>query len=359
MTGGGLSERRLAAVASLAVSGESVLLTSPASVRWVSGFTGSHGVVLVRPDEPAVLFTDGRYTEQARSQSPGFDVQTVPNGLAAATGLLADSSAAAVAVDAGHLTAAQAGALQERGIATRDAGAEIERLRMVKTDDELDALRRACRISVEALAQVAAQIEMGMSERYVARLLEFTMAELGADDRSFETIVAAGPHAALPHHEPTDTPLRAGDLLVVDFGALAGGMHADCTRTFIVGAEPAGWQAEIHRACEIAAERGRQAVRAGVTLREVDEAARSSLHDAGWADHFMHGVGHGVGLVVHEAPMLAADGTHPLEPATPLTVEPGIYLPGRGGVRVEDTVVVRGDGCEVLTEFPRELQRVG
>lgn len=354
-----LTQQRLASVQALAPDSDPVLLTSPAAVRWVSGFTGSHGVVLVRPDASGVLFTDGRYTEQAEHQSPGFEIRTVPHGLTAATETIAESDPRTVVVDAGHLTAAQADALRGSGIAIRDAGAEIERLRMVKTDDEVASLRRACQISVEALDQVVERVRVGMTERHVARLLEFTMAELGAEDRSFETIVAAGAHGALPHHEPTDTPLRAGDLLVVDFGALVDGMHADCTRTFIVGAEPADWQAEIHRACEVAAECGRAAVRAGVTLREVDDEARSALRESGWAEQFMHGVGHGVGLAVHEAPMLAADGTYPLEPATPLTVEPGVYLTGRGGVRIEDTVVVRQHEGEVLTEFPRGLRRVG
>jgi len=235
----------------------------------------------------------------------------------------------------------------------------VEALRSVKDDEELAALAEACRISDEALAALLPEVRVGATERVLARRLEWLMLELGASAISFESIVAGGPHSAIPHHSPTDRPLEAGDLLKIDFGALYDGYHADETRTFVVGADPEPWQAELHALVARAQAAGVAALAVGADVREVDHAARSVIAAAGHAEHFGHGLGHGVGLDIHEAPMMGYAATGILGDRTPVTVEPGVYLPGRGGVRIEDTLVVRTGGPVSLTQTTRELLVLG
>jgi Xaa-Pro dipeptidase len=186
------------------------------------------------------------------------------------------------------------------------------------------------------------------------------MLEAGAEAESFEAIVATGPHSAIPHHQPTDRPIAVGDLLKIDFGALFGGYHADETRTFIVAADPEPWQAEIHSLVQVAQRAGRKAAVAGADLAEVDKASRSIIEDAGYGEYFGHGLGHGVGLDIHERPFLGQTAEGRLVLGSTVTVEPGVYLPGRGGVRIEDTCIVGADGpAEPLTTTTRELLVVG
>jgi Xaa-Pro aminopeptidase len=184
------------------------------------------------------------------------------------------------------------------------------------------------------------------------------MVGLGAEAPAFASIVAGGPHSAVPHHSPTDRPLERGDLLKIDFGARYEGYHADMTRAYVVGAPPTGWQQEIHDLVAAAQRVGREALVVGAAAVDVDAAARAVVVDAGYGDQFPHGLGHGVGLEIHEAPLLGPTSSATLAEGTPLTVEPGVYLPGRGGVRIEDTLVVRATGAELLTEAPRELSTV-
>jgi Xaa-Pro dipeptidase len=184
------------------------------------------------------------------------------------------------------------------------------------------------------------------------------MREGGAEAPAFETIVAAGEHSAIPHHEPTDRPLRRGDLLKIDFGARYRGYHADMTRTFVLG-EPADWQRDLHALVARAQAAGREALAPGAELPQVDAAARTVIAAAGHGEHFGHGLGHGVGLQIHEAPTIGYAATGILADGTPVTVEPGVYLPGQGGVRIEDTLVVRPGGAESLTTASRELVVLG
>jgi Xaa-Pro aminopeptidase len=173
---------------------------------------------------------------------------------------------------------------------------------------------------------------------------------------AFDTIVATGPNSAIPHHRPTEREIARGDLLKIDFGALYSGYHADCTRTVVVGREPEDWQREIYDVVRAAQRAGRHALHVGADVREVDAAARKVVADAGYADQFPHGLGHGVGLEIHEAPMLGTASTGRLADRTPVTVEPGVYLPGRGGVRIEDTLVVRDGEPDLLTTTPKDLR---
>ena len=226
---------------------------------------------------------------------------------------------------------------------------------MVKDAGEIAKIEVACQLSDAAFAQVLPQIRPGMSERMLATLLDHTMALLGAERPAFDTIVAAGRNGAIPHHAPTTRELARGDLVTMDFGALYDGYHADMTRTVAIG-EPAAWQREIYDLVALAQQTGVAVLEDGVEAGAVDAAAREVIEAAGHAGHFQHGLGHGVGLEIHEAPMLGYGRTGKLTDRVPVTVEPGVYLPDQGGVRIEDMLVVTaGDRARFLTSTTREL----
>ena len=244
------------------------------------------------------------------------------------------------------------------------AGRLVEELRTVKDEAELSLLRRACAITDAAFAALLPFISPGRTEREVAIALERAMTDLGADGLAFDTIVASGPNGAIPHHAPGGRPLEAGDLVTIDCGARLGGYHADMTRTVALG-EPAGWQREIYDLVAAAQRAGLAAARPGTEVGALDAAARDLIDAAGYGGCFGHGLGHGVGLEVHEAPIIGYGRTGTLQDRVPVTVEPGVYLPGTGGVRIEDTLVVRaGDAgagtgtaacAEILTLTTKEL----
>ena len=243
------------------------------------------------------------------------------------------------------------------------ASGTVEALREVKDAGELALLRLACEAADAALTDLVERggLRPGRTEREVARELEPLMLDHGADAVSFETIVAAGPNSAIPHHRPTDAVLATGDFVKIDFGALVAGYHSDMTRTFVL-ARAADWQLEIYQLVAEAQRAGREALRPGAGLRDVDAAARQLIADAGYGEQFGHGLGHGVGLQIHEAPGIGATSAGTLLAGSVVTVEPGVYLPGRGGVRIEDTLVVAdrtsetaGQTPELLTRFPKEL----
>jgi len=357
------SEGRIGALQALlpAVDVDALLVTDLVNVAYLSGFTGSNAALVVPTAGEAVLVTDARYTERAAAEAPGMEMV-----LGRAAGAVAARTAAArgarrlgfesahVSVDGHSALVAAAGSAGLR----RTPGL-VERLRAVKDDAEVAALRAACALADAALSDLLAAggLAAGRTERQVARDLDDRMRDLGAPGPSFETIVAAGPHSAVPHHAPTDTPLRRGDLVIVDFGALVDGYHSDTTRTFVVG-PPADWQREIHAVVAEGQRLGRAALRPGAVSADVDGAARTSIAGAGYGEAFTHGLGHGVGLEIHEDPFFTVTGIAALAAGMVVTVEPGVYLSGRGGVRIEDSLVV-GDGeAESLTRLPRELVEV-
>jgi Xaa-Pro aminopeptidase len=355
----GYAARRDRLRSGLAEAGvEALLVSSLSSTRYLTGFTGSHGAVLVMPDAADDrIATDFRYETQTAGECPDVEVRIVRNAVLGLGAVAAEAGIATLGVEAEHLALAQHAELHDAHpglelVATRGV---VEALRRVKDDDELAALAEACRVSDEALALLLPEVAVGRTERELARRLENLMLDLGAEAVAFESIVAGGPHSAVPHHSPTDRPVERGDLLKIDFGARVAGYHADETRTFVVGAEPQDWQREIHALVAEAQQRGRAALAVGASLRDVDHASRGFIADAGHAEHFGHGLGHGVGLDIHEAPFVSATATGILEDRTPVTVEPGIYLPGRGGVRIEDTLVVHAGGPVSLTSTTREL----
>jgi Xaa-Pro aminopeptidase len=239
------------------------------------------------------------------------------------------------------------------------AAGTVESLREVKDAGELALLRLACEAADAALHELvdAGGLRPGRTEKEVGRELESRMLDNGADGVSFETIVAAGPNSAIPHHRPTDAVLAAGDFVKIDFGALIAGYHSDMTRTFVL-APVAQWQLDVYRLVETAQRVGREALAPGVCLKDVDGASRQVIADAGYAENFGHGLGHGVGLQIHEAPGISASAAGTLLAGSTVTVEPGVYLPGRGGVRIEDTLFVGSADSptpELLTRFPKEL----
>ncbi len=351
---------------------DAVLVTDLVNVRYLTGFTGSNAALVVdaadtEGDERRTrLVTDGRYTVQAGEQVP--ELPTIIEracAVAAVTASVGDGArrlgfeSDQVTVDAhAALLAVAAELAAGAGTAAELVRAPglVQALRVVKDDSELAALRAACAAADAALADLIAAggLRPGRTERAVADDLERRMREHGADGPSFDTIVAAGGNSAIPHHEPTDAVLAAGDLVKMDFGALSGGYHSDMTRTVVLG-RPADWQRELYALVARAQAAGRAALRVGSEVAAVDGAARQVIVDAGRGDEFSHGLGHGVGLQIHEAPALSATGAGTLAAGMTVTVEPGVYLAGRGGVRIEDTLVVRPDGAELLTLTSREL----
>jgi Xaa-Pro aminopeptidase len=348
---------------------DAVLVTNLLNVRYLTGFTGSNGVLLVRADGADLFGTDGRYTTQAAAQVPDVEVLVDRATVAAIAreavrrgagrlgyeshDLTVDGLAMLEKVLADAVTGSGAGGAVPQLASVRRA---VEAQRMIKDDDEIEALRRACAVADQALAELAAEgaLRPGRTELEVGRELDARMLLLGAEAPSFETIVAAGANSAIPHHRPDATMLRDGDFLKLDFGAIVGGYHSDMTRTVVLG-HAADWQREIYGLVATSQAAGRAALAIGADVVAVDAAAREVIAAAGHGEHFTHGLGHGVGLEIHEAPSIGPLGAGTLAAGMAVTVEPGVYLPGHGGVRIEDTLIVTDDAPELLTLTSKEL----
>jgi Xaa-Pro aminopeptidase len=338
-----------------------LLVTDPVSVRYLSGFTGSNGQLLLTADPAGDrLVTDERYTARAAAEAPDLEVLLTRDP--AQVGIDAAAQAGErLAVEADHLRWSEGEAVRRRArrhdVSVAATTGLVATLREVKDDAEVARLTLACAITEQALEWLAAEVvAVGRTERALALALERRFVDTGADGVAFPSIVASGPNAAVPHHEPSDRPLALGDLLTVDCGALVDGYHADHTRTFGLGHLDDELVA-IHALVVRAQAAGRAAVVAGAIAWDVDATARAVIEEAGYGEAFVHGTGHGVGLEIHEAPAVGQDGPATLRPGTTLTVEPGVYLPGRGGVRIEDILLVAADGpARPLTDTPRELR---
>jgi Xaa-Pro aminopeptidase len=337
---------------------DAALITARPNVRYLTGLASSNAALLLTAEgDGALLATDSRYAGAARRDA--FDLDLLEERFI--EGKLATEASrrgiARLAFEAHEMTVERHGELLAKaaGVATLPFGRKIESLRQVKDPEELEKIEVACQLSDAALAEVLPQIRQGMSERMVATLLDHAMALLGAERPAFDTIVASGPNGAIPHHAPSGRELERGDLVTMDFGALYDGYHADMTRTVAIGSV-ADWQRDIYDLVALAQEVGIAVLADGVEAGAVDAAARDVIEAAGHAAHFQHGLGHGVGLEIHEAPMLGYGRTGKLTDRVPVTVEPGVYLPGMGGVRIEDVLVVTaGDRARFLTSTTREL----
>ncbi len=341
-----------------------VLVTDLLNIRYLTGFTGSNAALIVSAsDSPGnedntVVCTDGRYVTQIGEQVP--DLRAVIDRSSASYLLRSDvtPTSAAVGFESHVVTVDQHRAwtaLDNAPNLVRAPGL-VEELRMVKDEHEVALLRDACRAADDAFAILIERgaVAEGRTERQVARELEALMVEAGADGISFETIVAAGANSAVPHHRPTDAVLADGDFVKFDFGALVGGYHSDMTRTVVIGT-PQDWQRDLYALVLRSQTAGREALAPGVSTAAVDAASRSVIEDAGYGEYFLHGLGHGVGLEIHEAPGIAKASTGTLLSGAAVTVEPGVYFSGRGGVRIEDTLIVREGGPELLTMTTKEL----
>jgi Xaa-Pro aminopeptidase len=365
-TAGAQRTRRLAL--ELAERGVDVLLVAtPVNLRYLTGFTGSHGLALIaaagqgRSAEPSHRFlTDFRYATQSAEQVPeafereivaGNLLEAIPASLPAAGGRFGfDEASLSVSL---HTRVAEL--LGEAWELVPCAGA-VERLRAVKDAGELERIRAASELADEALQSVVADGVVGRSEREVAIELELRMRRLGAEAPSFPSIVAAGAHGALPHAEPREQAIPADVLLTIDWGARLEGYCSDCTRTYATGEGISAEAREVYALVLDAQEQGLAAVTEGPTGRELDAVARGLIERAGFGEHFGHGLGHGVGMEIHEGPRLSRTaGEEPLEAGNVVTVEPGVYLPGRLGVRIEDLLVVTGGPPAVLTSLSKLL----
>ncbi|HEY8019009.1 MAG TPA: Xaa-Pro peptidase family protein [Actinomycetota bacterium] len=335
---------------------DALFVTRLPNVRYLTGFTGSNGQALVTTSG-SVFFTDGRYTERSRHEVP--DMEPVTYASNAASALLEACGRLGVArlgFEAHDVSVAAHGRLDEalEGVELVPIQDAVERGRWVKDEEELAALRDAQRVTDLAFDDILEWLAIGQTERQVAHQLELVMRGEGADGMSFEPIVAFGENAAEPHHEPGHRVLEEGDIVKLDIGALWAGYHADMTRTIAFG-EAAAELKKVHEVVQEAQQAGIDTIREGVTGAEVDAASRKVIEDAGYGERFSHGLGHGVGLEIHEGPRLGREFDHVLPVRAVVTVEPGIYIPGLGGVRIEDMVEVTDDGCRVLGTSTRDL----
>ena len=330
-----------------------------ATLQYLTGFTGE-GALVVSTKE-TFLLTDSRYTEQASRQAPQLAVRPVTASyLDAVSAALKGGSSKQVGFSSPRLSYHWVERLRRRRVARLVSLEDpVLRLRLIKSQAEVACIREAVTVTERALAEVLTTLRIGDTERKIALDLEWRMRELGADKVAFEPIIAAGENSALPHYQPGLRAIRAGDLLLFDIGAQVRGYRSDMTRVVCVGKASARAK-DLYRVVLKANRAGLDALGPGADGKDVDAAARRVIADAGYGDHFGHGLGHGVGLEVHEGPRLSAQSSDTMEPGMVVTVEPGIYLSGFGGVRIEDLVLVTRKGKEILTSFPSDrLMEVG
>jgi Xaa-Pro aminopeptidase len=340
---------------------EALLLTSLPNIRYITGFSGTSALALVTPKD-ATLITDFRYQTQA-SAEVGDLTRLVIEPQSLWTGLwrtLPTGAPAIIGFESHHLVHRDFQRLLEQGARWqwRPTLDLVERLRERKDQDELALIARAARIADIALERAICEIRAGMSELEIAGVLEHALRDGGSEGFPFPTIVASGERTALPHARSSERVVQHGDFLLIDFGAVVGGYCADVTRTFVLGAAT-DEQREIHGIVREANERASRAIRAGMRGRDADAVARGYIEDRGFGDAFGHSLGHGIGIEVHEAPRLARTSETSLPPHAVVTIEPGIYRPGWGGVRIEDDVFLEDGGARVLTAFSHDLIEIG
>jgi Xaa-Pro aminopeptidase len=338
----------------LLVAGPPYVLGGQANVRYLTGLASSNSAVLVEPDATATLFADFRYAKRGREVAGVTFVETARSLLPAIGERL---SGRRIGFEEAHLPYAGYRVLVEAGVDAVPVGGLVESIRAVKDEGEIEIMRRAGALSDEVFEALSKERISGRTERELVWWIERSFRDAGAEGVSFPTVVAAGETGTSPHADPGDRVVEEGVLVTVDAGCVLDGYCSDCTRTFAVG-EISERLHEIYALCLEAQLAGLAAVRPGVHGRDADAAARSVIDGQGLGDAFGHGLGHGVGIQIHEAPTLRPESTDVLEPGNVVSVEPGIYLPGEGGVRIEDLVLVTSDGAERLTRFTKELVTV-
>lgn len=334
---------------------------SPPNNQYLTGFLSSFieiSSVLIVTDNEALFLTDSRYTEQAEAQVSGCEVIEIKGDQLLRCGeRLSDLGVKKAAYDPATLTIDEMSRFQTACKAEVVADKTlVSTMRMIKSPEEITALRAASELAEGVLADLLPTLEEGLTERELAAQFEYEFKKRGASGASFDTIALFGPRSSLPHGEPGGTCVKAGDVILLDFGCRYAGYCSDLTRTYGFGTIPGAWFEEVYSLVLAAQMIALEAVRAGVTCREVDATARNLIAEGGYGAYFGHGLGHGVGIEIHEAPRLNPESEVVLEEGMVVTVEPGIYLPGQGGVRIEDLIVVTGDGCDILSSAPKELR---
>jgi Xaa-Pro aminopeptidase len=337
---------------------DALLVSYLPNIRYLCGFTGSAGVLLVTSGDK-VLLTDGRYTEQATQEVKGARVKIVKKSALAAAGewLQKHPRLTRIGIEAAHMTVAERHSLvkaigkRTKIIATPPI---IEPLRMIKNAEEITAIRAACRLGVDLFRTLTSKLRPEITESQLAGELEFAARQAGAEQMAFPTIIASGQRSALPHGRASSSTIPAEGFVVCDFGVILAGYCSDMTRTVHVG-RPQAEARSAYEAVQEAQQAAVEAVKPGATAGEVDHAARKLLYNHGLGKFFTHSTGHGLGLEIHEAPKIAAAQKEVLRPGMIITVEPGVYLPGKWGIRIEDTVVVTETGSEILTPCPKDL----
>ncbi len=334
---------------------DAILISKPENRFYLSGFTGSSGFLIISPEE-AYLVTDFRYIEQAQQQVECFKVikhetpafKTINN-------LLKELDISKLGFEANHLTFEQYTSFNENLECSLIPQKNIvEELRKVKSVEEVKKIKKAAEISEKAFESILAKIKPGVTEKELALELEFSMKKMGAESLSFDIIVASGKRSSLPHGRATNKKIEEGDLITFDFGCKHDSYCSDMTRTVVLG-KPSEEQVNIYYTVLAAQQKALQRIKAGMKAAEIDSIAREVITSAGYGDYFGHGLGHGVGLEIHEAPRLSKEGDETLQPGMVVTIEPGIYMPDFGGVRIEDIVVITENGCNNLNTFTKEL----
>jgi Xaa-Pro aminopeptidase len=330
------------------------------NIRYLTGFSGSDGVFLIGPGEKTRLLVDGRYTTQARKETTGLDLVHMTDKVESITALLADKAVQSVGFEDAFLSVQFYRLLKgkNKGIKFKPLAGEIDLLRALKDDHEISCIQKAAEIAACALNSILPLIRPGICERDVALELEYRMRKGGADKVAFDTILASGPNGALPHARAGARKFKSGDAVVIDYGAVYRGYCSDETCTFFIERVESDLK-EVYGLVKEAHDRAIEAVVVGRSCREIDLTARDLISQKGWGSHFTHGTGHGVGLDVHEAPRISSKSEQMLEAGMVLTIEPGIYLPGKWGIRIEDTIRVTRGKAEILTKVSKELTVLG
>jgi Xaa-Pro aminopeptidase len=335
---------------------DALLLTDLRNVRYLCGFSGSEGALLLTEDQ-AWFLCDSRYTAQAAEEVYGAEVRECGAiRIDTVSALANDFGLGRIGFEAAHTTVSAFRRMSEKmtGIVLVEVGSALDEIRICKDAAEIELLSSVASLSSLSLAAILQGIKPGVRETDIALALELEMRRRGADGKAFDFIVASGVRGALPHGVASDKAIQSGELVTIDFGALKDGYHSDETVTVACG-KPVSRAEEIHSIVRTAHDLAIDAVKPGISCRDLDERGRSYIRDKGYGDYFGHGLGHGVGLEIHEMPTLSPRSGAVLEEGMVITIEPGVYIPGFGGVRIEDTVVVTGDGCRILTGADKQL----
>lgn len=335
-----------------------LLISHLPNIRYLCGFTGSAGILVITPRE-CLLITDGRYIEQAKQEVRGARIKIVKKSALAAVAewLAKHRNLRRIGIEAAHMTVAERATLSKsigRSATLITTPPIVEEMRMIKDADEISLIRAACQLGTKLFRTVAEKLRPGIPESHVAGELEFAAHQAGVDQMAFTTIIASGERSALPHGRASSATIPTEAFVVCDFGVILAGYCSDMTRTVHLGA-PQSDASSNYQAVHDAQQAAVDAVKPGATAGEVDQAARKLLYNRKLGKFFTHSTGHGLGLEIHEAPRIAAAQKEVLQPGMVITIEPGIYLPGKWGVRIEDTVVVTETGCEILTTCPKDL----